>query len=78
MLKIVPDPPLLASISLHILEDLLVQLSEHLLCAHSIAHQAIQLDPRPPGHHLTMATLHELDSARSLLEQALAHAQPRD
>ncbi|KJK05696.1 MULTISPECIES: hypothetical protein [Pseudomonas] len=75
MLKIVPDPPLLPRDTHHSLEDLLVQISEYLVCALTVAQQTVLLHPRPPGQILTLATMHEIDSARSLVELALSKVQ---
>ena len=75
MLKIVPDPPLHPQD--HSLEDLLVQVSEYLVCALTVAQQTVLLHPQPPAQVLTLATLHEIDSARSLVELALSKVQLR-
>jgi hypothetical protein len=72
MLKIVPDPPHHPSYSL---EDILVQTSEHLLCALTIAQQAMQLHSKPPERALILATLHEAENARTLVEVALSKVQ---
>ncbi|MDD2046732.1 hypothetical protein [Pseudomonas putida] len=75
MLKIVPDPPL--NPHNHSLEDLLVLVSEHLVCALTVAQQTVLLHPQPSGQILTLTTLHEIDSARSLVELALSKVQMR-
>lgn len=72
MLKIVPDPPHHSS---HSLEDILVQASEYLLCALTIAQQAMQLHSKPPEQALTLATLHEIENAHALVEVALSKVQ---
>ncbi|MDD1014956.1 hypothetical protein [Pseudomonas rubra] len=72
MLKIVPDPPHHPNQSL---EDLLVQTSEYLVCALTIAQQTALLHTRPPGQVLTLATMHEIEHARSLVEVALSKVQ---
>ncbi|MBF4206999.1 hypothetical protein [Pseudomonas sp. R32] len=72
MLKIVPDPPHHPNQSL---EDLLVQTSEYLVCALTIAQQTVLLHPRPPGQVLTLAAMHEIEHARSLVEVALSKVQ---
>lgn len=72
MLKIVPDPLHHPNQSL---EDLLVQTSEYLVCALTIAQQTVLLHPRPPGQVLTLATMHEIEHARSLIEVALSKVQ---
>lgn len=77
MLKIVPDPPLHAHDSKHTLEDLLVQTSEYLVCALTVAQQAVILHPKPAGQVLTLATMHEIENARSLVEVALSRVQAR-
>lgn len=71
MLKIVPDPPH----SHPFLEDTLVQTHEHVLCALSVVQHSIPLIFKSPGSMLVMATLHELETVRSLLESALAQLQ---
>ena len=72
MLKIVPDPPLSPN---HSLEDILVQISEYLVCALTVAQQTVLLHPEPPGQVLTLATMHEIDNARALVEVALGKVQ---
>ncbi|KDN98316.1 hypothetical protein [Pseudomonas donghuensis] len=74
MLKIVPDPPHHPNQSL---EDLLVQTSEYLVCALTIAQQTVLLHPKPPGQVLTLATMHEIEHARALVEVALSKVQSR-
>ncbi|RDL20275.1 hypothetical protein D884_02435 [Pseudomonas sp. URMO17WK12:I10] len=75
MLKIVPDPPQ----HIHSLEDTLVQASDHALCAATIAHQALLLQPKSPTSILIMTSLHELEALRALLESALLQVQrPRE
>ncbi|MCY1411486.1 hypothetical protein D9M71_268740 [compost metagenome] len=71
MLKMVPDPPH----SLHSLEDILVQAAEFAVCALAISQQAMLLQPKSPAAVLMMATTHELESLRLLLESALIQAQ---
>ncbi|MFJ4457784.1 hypothetical protein ACIP1G_28415 [Pseudomonas sp. NPDC089392] len=71
MLKMVPDPPN----TLHSLEDTIVQAAEYALCALAISQQAMLLQPKSPAAILTMATTHELESLRLLLESALIQAQ---
>ncbi|MDD1016495.1 hypothetical protein [Pseudomonas rubra] len=74
MLKIVPDPPHHPNPSL---EDLLVQTSEYLICALTIAQQTVLLHRKPPGQVLTLATMHEIEHARALVEVALSKVQSR-
>lgn len=71
MLKIVPDPPH----TYHSLEDTLIQAAEYALCAQTVAQQAVLLQPKSPGSVLIMATMHELEALRALLEAALIQAQ---
>ncbi|WP_252088456.1 hypothetical protein [Pseudomonas sp. MWU13-3659] len=71
MLKIVPDPPH----NPHSLEDTLIQASEYALCALTVAHHAVQLKPRSPAAVLMMASMHEMESQRVLLEAALIQVQ---
>ncbi|WP_281211668.1 hypothetical protein [Pseudomonas fulva] len=71
MLKIVPDPPH----HIHSLEDTLIQASDHALCAATVAHQALLLQPKSPTSILIMTSLHELEALRALLESALLQVQ---
>ncbi|HFL2189044.1 TPA: hypothetical protein ACG3DQ_004100 [Pseudomonas putida] len=71
MLKMVPDPPH----TLHSLEDTLIQAAEYAVCALAISQQAMLMQPKSPAAVLMMATTHELESLRSLLESALIQAQ---
>jgi len=71
MLKIIPDPPHTS----HSLEDTLIQATDYALCAQTVAHQAIHLQPKSPVSILMMATMHELDALRVLLEFALIQVQ---
>ncbi|MEG0966073.1 MAG: hypothetical protein RSD81_13490 [Pseudomonas sp.] len=70
MLKIVPDPPLHQS-----LEDILVQISEYLVCAMTVAQQTVLLHSSSSGQVLTLASMHEIDNARHLVEVALSKVQ---
>lgn len=70
MLKIVPDPPHTYS-----LEDTLIQATEYALCAQTVAHQAVLLRPKSPASILIMASMHELETLRLLLESALTQVQ---
>ncbi|MET3052237.1 hypothetical protein ABXV19_10520 [Pseudomonas alkylphenolica] len=74
MLKIVPDPPLNPN---HSLEDILVQISEYLVCAMTVAQQTVLLHSSSPGQILTLSTMHEIDNARALVEVALSKVQLR-
>ena len=74
MLKIVPDPPLQANPSL---ETLLLQASEYLVCALTVAEQTVPLHHRPAAQVMTLATMHEIENARSLVEMALSRLQSR-
>lgn len=71
MLKIVPNSPH----SSHSLEDTLNQATDYVLCAQTVAHQAILLQPKSPVSILMMATMHELETLRLLLETALIQIQ---
>lgn len=71
MLKMVPDPPH----TLHSLEDSIVQAVEYAVCALAISQQAMLMQPKSPAAILMMATTHELESLRLLLESALIQAQ---
>jgi len=74
MLKIVPDPPLSPNQSL---EDILVQISEYLVCAMTVAQQTVLLHSSSPSQILTLSTMHEIDNARALVEVALSKVQLR-
>lgn len=77
MLKIVPDPPHLNKYTTQTLEDLLVQISEYLVCALTVSQQSILLHTQPPAQVLTLAAIHEIDSAHTLVEMALSRVQSR-
>lgn len=49
MLKIVPDPPQHDRYNTHTLEDLLVQISEYLVCALTVSQQTVLLHANPPA-----------------------------
>lgn len=72
MLKIVPDPPHDPNQSL---EDILVQISEYLVCALTVAQQTVLLHSSSSGQVLTLSTMHEIDNARALVEVALSKVQ---
>ncbi|MFJ4347289.1 hypothetical protein [Pseudomonas sp. NPDC089401] len=75
MKKIVPDPPLLSSS----LEDTLIQATDYALCAATVAHQALLLQPKSPASILMMTSVHEMEALRTLLEHALIQLQmPKD
>ena len=71
MLKIVPDPPH----TLQTLEDTLIQATDYALCAATVVHQAMLLQPKSPASILMMASMHELETLRALLESALVQLQ---
>lgn len=71
MLKIVPDPPH----NHHSLEDTLIQATEYALCAQTVAHQAVLLQPKSPASILLMAVMHEMEALRMMLESALIQVQ---
>ncbi|MBK0059729.1 hypothetical protein IAE40_13885 [Pseudomonas sp. S44] len=71
MLKVVPDPPH----NNHSLEDTIIQATEYALCAQTVAHQAVLLQPKSPVSLLIMAAIHEMDALRILLESALIQIQ---
>lgn len=77
MLKIVPDPPHHNKYTTQTLEDLLVQISEYLVCALTISQQSILHHTKPPAQVLTLAAIHEIDSAHTLVEVALSRVQSR-
>ena len=71
MLKIVPDPPH----HLQSLEDTIMMASDYALCAEAVAQQAMLMQPRSPASVLIMASMHELEALRRLLESALVQIQ---
>ena len=71
MLKIVPDPPH----NHHSLEDTIIQATEYALYAQIVAQQAVSMHPKSPASVLMMASMHELESLRVLLESALIQIQ---
>ncbi|MEE1868009.1 hypothetical protein [Pseudomonas auratipiscis] len=72
MLKVVPDPPSAINQSL---EDVLIQISEYMVCALTIAQQTVLLHSSAPGQVLTLATMHEIENAQNLIEVALSKVQ---
>ncbi|WP_060482511.1 hypothetical protein [Pseudomonas sp. NBRC 111119] len=74
MLKIVPDPPH----QILSLEDTLIQATDYALCAATVAHQALLQQPKSPASILMMASMHELEALRALLESALIQVQMPD
>ena len=75
MLKIVPDPPLKAAETQPSIEALLLQTSEYLVCALTVAQQTVLLNPKPAGQVMTLAAMHEIENAQSLIEMALSRVQ---
>ena len=73
MLKIVPDPPTTPQS----LEDTLIQATDYALCASTVVQQAMMLQPKSPASILMMASMHELETLRALLEAALIQVQVR-
>ena len=71
MLKIVPDPPHRTLC----LEDTLIQATDYALCAATVVHQAMLLQPKSPASILMMTSMHELETLRALLESAIAQVQ---
>ncbi|WP_201218824.1 MULTISPECIES: hypothetical protein [unclassified Pseudomonas] len=71
MLKIVPDPPTTPQS----LEDTLIQATDFALCASTVVQQAMMLQPKSPASILMMASMHELETLRALLEAALIQVQ---
>ncbi|MBV4491018.1 hypothetical protein [Pseudomonas oryzicola] len=71
MLKVVPDPPH----THQSLEDTLIQATDYALCASTVVRQAMLLHPKSSASILMMASMHELETLRVLLEQALIQVQ---
>ncbi|MFJ4346804.1 hypothetical protein [Pseudomonas sp. NPDC089401] len=74
MRKIVPDPPHSLDSS-HVLQDTLIQTSEYVICALSVARQSIQLKPTSPSSTVMQAVIHEMEAAQALVESALLQLQ---
>ncbi|HKS15292.1 MAG TPA: hypothetical protein VJS90_19860 [Pseudomonas sp.] len=74
MLKIVPDPPQ-STDSPTSIEALLLQTSEYLVCALTVAEQTVLLNPKPAGQVMTLAAMHEIENAQTLVEMALARVR---
>jgi hypothetical protein len=72
MLKIVPDPPNPSNQSL---EEILIQISEYLACGLSVAEHSALLNPKTAVQLMTLATMHEMQSAHRLVEVALSKLQ---
>ncbi|CAH0650064.1 MULTISPECIES: hypothetical protein [Pseudomonas] len=49
--------------------------TDYALCAEAVAQQAMLMQPRSPASVLIMASMHELETLRRLLESALAQIQ---
>ena len=78
MRKIVPDPPTTSLESSVVLQDKLAQASEHVICAISIASQAVMLNPVSHSSKIMRAVIHEMAAVRALLDEAAIHAQMRE
>lgn len=74
MRKIVPDPPYSLDSS-YMLQDTLVQTSEYVTCALSVARQSVQLKPTSPSSIVMQAVIHEMEVAHALVESALMQLQ---
>jgi hypothetical protein len=74
MCKIVPDPPYSLDAS-QILQDTLIQSTEYVLCALSVARQSVQLKPTSPSSIVMQAVIHEMEAVQSLVESALMQLQ---
>jgi hypothetical protein len=74
MRKIVPDPPYSLDSS-QILQDTLIQSTEYVLCALSVARQSVQLKPTSPNSIVMQAVIHEMEAVQSLVESALMQLQ---
>ncbi|AAN66868.1 conserved protein of unknown function [Pseudomonas putida KT2440] len=74
MRKMVPDPPLDTT---QFLQDTLVQSSEYVLCALSVARQSVQLKPTAHSSIVMQAVIHEMEAVQGLVESALMQLQMR-
>lgn len=77
MRKTVPDPPASSLESSVALQDALVQASEHVFCALSVASQSEMLNPVSPSSKIMRAVIHEMAAVQALLVSAEEHAQMR-
>lgn len=75
MRKIVPDPPPFALDCPHMLQDTLVQTSEYVICALSVARQSIQLEPSSENAAVMLAVIHEMETAHALIGAALMQVE---
>ena len=76
MRKTVPDPPYSLD-STQVLQDTLVQSSEHVLCALSVARLTVQLKPTAQSSIVMQAVIHEMEAVQGLVESALMQLQMR-
>ena len=76
MIKIVPDPP--HPNSHHAREDTLIQAADYVRCAQTVAQQSAMLLPRTPGSIMMLTIMHELETARALVDTALTQVQRFD
>lgn len=63
--------------STQILQDTLVQSSEYVLCALSVARQSVQLKPTAHSSIVMQAVIHEVEAVQGLVESALMQLQMR-
>ena len=49
-------------------EDTIMLATDYALCAEAVAQQAMMMQPRSPASVLIMASMHELETLRRLLE----------
>lgn len=71
MRKIVPDPPHAP----HMLQDTLIQTTEYVVCALSVARQSVQLKPTSSSSIVMRAVIHEMETVHALVESALMQLQ---
>jgi len=74
MRKIVPDPPYPLEPP-QMLHDTLVQTTEYVICALSVARQSVQLKPTSPSSIVMRAVIHEMEAVHTLVESALMQLQ---
>jgi len=74
MRKMVPDPPYPLD-SPQMLQDTLVQTTEYVLCALSVARQSVQLTPTSSSSIVMRAVIHEMEAVNTLVESALMQLQ---
>ncbi|WDY56813.1 hypothetical protein [Pseudomonas sp. PSKL.D1] len=74
MRKMVPDPPYSLPLPNGV-QDTLIQTSEYVLCALTVARQSVQLKPTASSSIVMQAVIHEMEAVHALVESALLQLQ---